>query len=200
MLETRYMRLETRDQDSKARWYSGLLLLATCILLLMLSLILTNQALAISSKELIKHPKKYDGKQVSFKGEAVGDVMMRGSHAWIHVNDDFYSMIGETKNKKLGGYNSGQSIWCEASQVETITYVGGYKNKGDIVEVEGTFNRACQEHDGTMDIHAESLRVVEEGYQRKRSLNFSKVEIAGLLVIIFLALLAVWRLRSQLTS
>ena len=40
-----------------------------------------------TSLELINNAKQYDGKTVNYKGEVIGEVMVRGDYAWLHVND-----------------------------------------------------------------------------------------------------------------
>jgi hypothetical protein len=52
---------------------------------------------------------------------------------------------------------------------------GDYRHKGDMVEVMGVFNRACREHGGDLDIHAESIRVIALGYETERPISMSKV-------------------------
>ncbi len=43
--------------------------------------------LLCSSNELLAAPEKYDGKEIAYRGEVVGDIMWRGDHAWVAVND-----------------------------------------------------------------------------------------------------------------
>ncbi|HZD60417.1 MAG TPA: DNA-binding protein, partial [Anaerolineae bacterium] len=49
--------------------------------------LLAAPAYAISSTELIKNAKEYEHTRVSFEGEAVGDIMKRGSYGWINIHD-----------------------------------------------------------------------------------------------------------------
>jgi hypothetical protein len=65
---------------------------------------------------------------------------------------------------KLGGYNSGMAIWIPASMTKTIDTYGDYQHEGSIVEIQGTFNGACKEHGGDMDIHATSLKLIRPGH------------------------------------
>ena len=44
----------------------------------------------VASEALIENAPVWDGRIVSFAGEAVGEAMIRGDHAWLHVNDDDY--------------------------------------------------------------------------------------------------------------
>jgi len=116
-----------------------------------------------TSTQLIETPKSFDGTTVDFQGEAIGEVMVRGEDAWIHLNDDAYMYKNVEEGAELGGYNSGMAVWLPAAEADKISTVGDYKHEGDIVQVNGTFNAACAVHGGDMDIHATDLVVVTPG-------------------------------------
>ena len=131
-----------------------------------LSFKLNGFAQTVSSTELINNAKGYDGKLVVYQGEAIGDVMRRGNFAWINVNDG-RNAIG---------------IWVEFAQTKDIIYTGNYKAKGDVVEANGIFHRACPEHGGDLDIHARELRIVEPGAPRPERISATKRNAALLLI------------------
>ena len=133
----------------------------------------------ISSSDLINNAKQYDGQEVSYTGEVIGDVMIRGKFAWINVND--------TKNA-IG-------IWLPADLAKEVSYTGSYKTKGDIVEAKGKFNRACIEHGGDLDIHANSLQVIEKGANRDEVLSPRKITVAIVFLIICLTLTVIYFIR-----
>ena len=149
-------------------------------LLLVLCLVLTISssncyAQTPASLELINNAKKYDGETVSYKGEVIGDVMIRGDHAWLHVNDG-YIAIG---------------IWASKTMIQDIGYVGDYHKKGDIVEVSGTFHRSCLEHGGDLDIHASEIKKITSGSLVIQPISRKKVYIGAyslILVLLFYAL------------
>jgi len=126
--------------------------------LCLLSFKLNGFAQAVSSTELINNAKGYDGQLVVYQGEAIGDVMRRGNFAWINVNDG-RNAIG---------------IWVEFAQTKDIIYTGNYKARGDVVETSGIFHRACPEHGGDLDIHAQELRIVEPGAHRPERISAGK--------------------------
>lgn len=164
MTENRGQKSEVRKQGSKKK-------LSAVVILMVFFVAFVAPAWArssISSTELIEHSKKYDGKMVVYRGEVIGDVMVRGNFAWLNVHDG--------KNA-LG-------VWAEASQVEDIEFVGGYKAKGDILEVKGIFNRACSEHGGDMDIHAQVIRLIRKGYKKNHPIEQGKLIAAVLLAVI----------------
>ncbi|MCE5191280.1 MAG: hypothetical protein LLG08_05920 [Actinomycetia bacterium] len=116
-----------------------------------------------SSAVLVESPKEYDGTTVTFTGEAIGEAMVRDDKAWIHLNDDAYYLKNVEEGAHLGGYNSGMAVWIDASLAKRIQFFGDYKHEGDVVKISGTFNAACAEHGGDMDIHATSLEIVKPG-------------------------------------
>ncbi len=135
---------------------------------------------AVSSKELIENAKKIDGKNIIYTGEAVTAIMDRGGDSWVNLNDG---------DNAIG-------IWCAHVLTEPIRYVGDYKNRGDIVEVEGIFHRACPIHGGELDIHASSLKVIKTGYQVKRPFNRKMVEMSVVLFILTLVIAVISRKRK----
>jgi hypothetical protein len=106
----------------------------------------------------------WNGKTVTFHGEAIGEVMVRGDYAWIHLNDDAYMVKNVEEGAQLGGYNSGMAVWIPAPLTKAIDTYGDYQHEGSIVEIQGVFNGACKEHGGDMDIHATSLKLLRAGH------------------------------------
>jgi hypothetical protein len=141
----------------------------------------------VSSEDLIERMDEYDGREVIFRGEAVGDVMVRGDYAWITVNDDHYSREALHEAGKLRGGNSGIGIWLPAAEAEQVTVVGRYGTVGDYVEVRGVFNADCVEHGGDVDIHATFLEVLEPGRQLDISPGWELYVAAALSIIFVLA-------------
>ena len=128
---------------------------------------------SLSSSELINHAKQYDGKIVTYSGEVIGDVMLRGEFAWVNLND------GENA---LG-------IWMNAALAKEIKFTGNYKSRGDRLEITGVFHRACLEHGGDLDIHAQSLHKIEKGRIVKENFNFDKVRLS---LVLLGALFLIW--------
>jgi hypothetical protein len=153
-----------------------------------------------SSADLVEAPKEFDGTDVTFRGEVIGEAMVRGEMAWIHVNDDPYYMKNVEEEAQLGGYNSGMAIWLPAGETETITYFGDYKHEGDIFEIEGVFNSACGEHGGDTDIHATTLTIIQAGHVVVDQIKPGKVVWAIALAFLALALYLInryWQRGSE---
>jgi hypothetical protein len=138
------------------------------------ALVSLSYAQPFSSTELINNAKNYNGNTVVYKGEVIGDIMVRGEYAWINVNDG-YSAIG---------------IWIRKELIKDIFYAGSYKATGDLVEITGKFNRACIEHGGDLDIHANSITKISSGVKISETINPRKVIFSlGLFCIIGLSLI-----------
>ncbi len=136
----------------------------------------------VASPALIDNSRFWNGHRVAFTGEAIGERMRRGDQAWIHLNDDAYMWRNIEEGEPLGGYNTGQAVWLPFSLASRITYFGDYMHEGDVVRVSGTFNAACREHGGDMDIHANALEVVRAGHQVVHVFNRTRAVAATLLL------------------
>jgi hypothetical protein len=144
-----------------------------CVMIMFLS---GSQGYAQSSSgsDLINNSKLYDGKAVVYRGEVIGDIMIRGSHAWVHVYD--------------GGMVIG--VWAEGSFVRDIRYTGDYRAQGDIVEVSGVFHRSCLEHGGDLDIHAREVKMISPGKYSAKPVALKKVYLGVFLFVVMLVSVA----------
>ena len=136
-------------------------------------------AYAVSSDELIEKARELDGRTIVYKGEVVTDVLARGSHSWINVNDG---------SNAIG-------IWCDTALAGKIKSAGNYRHSGDIVEIEGIFNRACSEHSGELDIHAYRLDVIKEGLQIEENLSPVRARLAAIFFILTAFIIIRYRKR-----
>ncbi len=148
--------------------------IAGTIFFLLLSLS-AAYAQPVSSTELINNAKLYDGKKVVYEGEVIGDVMARGRYSWVNLND---------------GQNA-VGIWVPEALARDVRMTGSYKTKGDWLEATGIFHRACPEHGGDLDIHAQAIRVIQGGRvtveranPAKKNLFFTLLGIICLIVIL----------------
>jgi hypothetical protein len=142
---------------------------------------------------LIENMQKYDDHVVTIQGEAIGDFMVRGVNAWITVNDDAYSKSSiEEGGELVGMSNAGIGVWVPEQTGRKIGIFGGWKNKGAIVRLTGVFHRACSEHGGDTDIHADSLEVVAPG--RPFSKPFKWAELIAIIILCG-AIAVLWNVR-----
>ncbi|MBE0447031.1 MAG: DNA-binding protein [Actinobacteria bacterium] len=155
---------------------------ATVLLIVIIISFLASPAYAlVSSTELIEDSKKYDGKRISFQGEAIGDIMERGEYGWVNVHD--------------GGDAIG--VWAPVAELRKIKFAGDYNHIGDTVLVEGIFNQACSEHAGELDIHAESITVVVAGSQVEHPIDRRKAIAAAILLSMAITLLLANRYQKK---
>ncbi|MGE5508977.1 MAG: hypothetical protein ACM3RP_10920 [Chitinophagales bacterium] len=131
-------------------------------------------ALAAGSSELIEHPERWDGQPLTFRGEVIGDIMRRGDRAVVNVNDGTYAI----------------GIWLPVRAADELRFAGRSGVKGDTVEVRGTYHRACREHGGDPDIHAESLTVTKFGGPVPEPLHAGRAWLAVGLLLAALLLVA----------
>lgn len=150
-----------------------------------------------SSAGLVERPKDFDGTSVEFVGEVVGDRMVRGEFAWLHLNDDPYYLKNVEEGAHLGGYNSGQAVWLPRTLADKVTTIGDHDHEGDVVKVTGTFNAACGEHGGDMDIHADLLEVLTPGHPVEDPVHPWKIILA---LALLAAAGATWMVQRRTPS
>ena len=146
-----------------------------------------------SSTDLVEEPLRWDDRTVSFVGEVIGEAMVRGDMAWLHINDDGYYLKNVEEGSGLHGYNAGMPVWLPADLARQVEVFGDYKHEGEVVEVRGTFNAACATHGGDMDIHATELVRVRPGHAVVDQVRPWKIALAAGLAL--LALILWWAQR-----
>lgn len=143
--------------------------------------LLAAPAYAVSSAELIENAKEYEGTRISLQGEAIGDIMKRGSYGWINIHDG----------------DSAIGVWAPVGELRKITFTGDYAHNGDTVLVNGTFSQACPEHGGDIDIHADSITIVSTGNRVERPVDTGKAVAAAILLLVAVALFVVERYQKR---
>jgi hypothetical protein len=122
----------------------------------------------VASDKLIENAKAYNNQCVEYNGEAVGDVMNRGDFAWVNLHDG-KNAIG---------------VWMKKEYAALIKYKGDYKFKGDTVSAKGIFHRACPQHGGDLDIHADEVVKVSDGCPTPHPIKkFDLMNTIGLLIV-----------------
>lgn len=142
---------------------------------------LASPALAVSGTDLVEQGVRYDGQVVVYRGEVIGDIMRRGQYAVINVHDGTYAI----------------GVWVPVRATAVLTRAGRYSVVGDLVEVRGTFRRACAEHGGDTDLHAETLTVITSGKEVPELFDRPQALLAALLLAIALSLAAWERQRTS---
>lgn len=130
----------------------------------------------VKVNDLIEKGKEFDNKTVIIKAETIGEPLQRGEFTWVNVNDGT-NVIG---------------LWIKSSEVEKIRNYGNYKEKGDMIEATGVFSRNCNEHGGDVDIHADSVKVLDSGYSKNHIINKERTNIAIIMLLFTIALLVIY--------
>ncbi|MDP2913605.1 MAG: DNA-binding protein [Candidatus Omnitrophota bacterium] len=133
----------------------------------------------ISSKALIDNADFFDSKRVLYKGELITAILNRGGHSWINLND------GENA---IG-------VWCRKDALGVVQFIGDYKNKGDVLVVDGIFHRACPVHGGELDIHAGAVNILKHGFALKERVDKAKLNISIALFLAAILMIIVFRKR-----
>jgi len=141
-------------------------------------LVTTSYGEGIASDELIEKAKDYDGKEIVFQGEVIGDIMERRDGFWINISDG-KNAIG---------------VFCKKEFFCGIRFTGDYSHKGDILEIRGIFHRACPEHGGDLDIHAIKMTRLKEGERIIHLASQKKIQLViwlgiGLFILVVIGLI-----------
>lgn len=102
-----------------------------------------DQMARVSSSELYDCPETYDGRRVRYRGEVIGAVLWRNEGAWVHLNDDIYATDSGPlpAHRDFRGGNGGLGVFVPRELAAQITHVGGPTERGDVIDVIGTFHR-----------------------------------------------------------
>jgi hypothetical protein len=162
------------------------LIMALCVFLAALSPTFAEDSAipAPGTKDLIDRPLEYDGKIVALTGEAIGEPMRRGDHAWVNVLDS-YAAIG---------------VYIPSGDLALVERYGSNKQKGDTLRILGVFRRACPEHGGDMDIHALDVGIEARGFPTPHPADIRFIVLAPFSLAIAAALFLAWRKRAAVHS
>lgn len=151
-----------------------LMIVMTLSVVLLVGFIYYDQPLAemtsiVDVSILVEQAKAFNGQEIMYQGEVIGDIMPRQDHYWINV---------------LGKDGTAIGIWITAEQRDTINMAGQYGIQGDSVKIIGQFSQACSEHGGDLDIHANSVEIISKGKIITQKLNVTRVIIAACLFLL----------------
>lgn len=123
----------------------------------------------------------YDGQIVQVTGEVVGDNIRAtadGRHRWI-------TLSAEENAAML-------SVYMSAESAAKIDMFGAYDKTGTTLQVRGTFNLVCPEHEGLSDLHAEVVTVVSPGTETHDAFDFRMFLPGIVAVVVGLAMIAIF--------
>lgn len=150
----------------------------------------------VASSQVVACPRAFDGLEVSYAGEVVGELLPRDGGVWAQINDDAYAfdtgpLVG---HREHAGFNSGLSVWLPDGVHDPIDGVGRPAVRGDVVLVTGTLLRADPDDGGGITIRAEDLQVLAPSTAVDVPLHGTQAIVAALLLVAAAAAM-VWARR-----
>ena len=127
----------------------------------------------------------YDKQTVQVTGEVVGDRITAGDgrHCWLQLASPSDS--------------STVSVYLTNESADKVDTYGAYGRKGTTLQVRGTFNLACPDHDGASDLHAQVVTVTEKGKATPDEFDINAFIPGMVTVMIGLALMVVFYLLRE---
>ena len=127
----------------------------------------------------------YDKQTVQVTGEVVGDRITAGDgrHCWLQLASPSDS--------------STVSVYLTNESADKVDTYGAYARKGTTLQVRGTFNLACPDHDGASDLHAQVVTVTEKGKATPDRFDVNAFIPGVVTVMIGLAMMVVFYLLRE---
>lgn len=139
----------------------------------------------VTSALVVSCPTRFDGRRVTYVGEAVGDLLVRDGGAWLLVNDDDYALeLGPLPgHRDHRGTNGGLSVWLPDPLPDQLTGLGRPGVWGDIVEVTGTIRRTDPADGGGLTLRAEELTIRQPAQEVDEPMHRPQLLLAVLAVL-----------------
>lgn len=152
----------------------------------------------VSSEQVYACPAAFDGRDVTFVGEVVGEIIPRDGGAWAQVNDDAYALeVGPViGHRERAGSNNGMSVWLPDGLHERIEEPGRPGRRGDVIQVRGPLLRTDPDDGGGTTVRAQELQVLDGPVEIEAPLHVAQIVVAGVLAVLALASV-VWARRVR---
>lgn len=151
-----------------------------------------------TASDLIDCPDLYDGRTVTYVGEAIEATFPLDARTVVILNDDDYALgpgpLPEARTA-LGG-NSGIAVVLPPGTAGRIQQLGDYRHRGDRLEVVGVYHSASDLLGGEPAIVARDATVVEAGYAIAHTVD-AKTAIAAAIAAGTAAAMAAIELRRR---
>lgn len=138
--------------------------------------------------DLDKADSYMDGQTVQITGEVVGDRIKAGTdgaHSWLMI-------------EAIDGSYAELAVYVSNAAADLVDTYGAYGRQGTVMQLRGTFNLSCPDHEGLSDLHAEHYAVVSKGSSAPDTLNVAKFVPGAVLLLVGGGLLLVfYRLRER---
>ena len=142
----------------------------------------------VSIADLAAADSYMDGRTVQVSGEAVGDIINAendSKRCWV--------VIASTD----GGQSGNVSVYMLRTAAEQIDTLGAYGKTGTVLQVQGTFNLVCKDHNGLSDVHADVVSVVEKGQEWEQSFNMEDMVRGIALIVVGVLMYGVYRFLRE---
>lgn len=139
----------------------------------------------ITSTAVTECPDRFDGRQVTFIGEVVGDVLRRDGGAWLLMNDDAYGLEAGPlpSHQDFAGGNTGLAVWLPDRFLGLIQDAGGPGVRGTVLSVEGTVHRADPADGGGLTLRAHDAARAADAVRIPEPVHTAQVVVAILAAI-----------------
>ena len=141
---------------------------------------------SVAIQDLLKNRSAYNGQKVVVQGEAVG-CLLKGDQkgfCWLNIKDSTGAM----------------GVVLDCALAAPILYYGSYRFRGDVVRMEGVFSKDCAQHAHELDVHVQTLAVIQRGSEREEHVSEKKLRTAEMLGIISLFLGLIYFIRKELAK
>lgn len=137
----------------------------------------------IPISELLEMASELAGEEVTLQGELVGDYGNRNDGwTWTQVNDDAYVDEPIREGGTPQGANIGVGARIPTELTSELDPPGGYRNRGPVVRLTGTWKYHDAERQGESYLQVETVTVVEQGRQLQNQVDLTPVILGGFLL------------------
>lgn len=153
----------------------------------------------VRSSEVVNCPDVFDGREVEYRGEVVGDVLRRDGGAWLLVNDDAYALsVGPLPaHREFSGTNTGLAVWVDTATAATIEHTGGPARRGDVFRFTGTILRVDPADGGGLTLRASDVELLSRGGPVELPTHDGQTRVAIVAAIAALAVSVAERIRAR---
>jgi hypothetical protein len=153
----------------------------------------------VSSTQVHLCPSGYDGLEVTYAGEVIGEVLRRRGGAWVQVNDDDYALLNGPVigHRERSGFNTGLSVWLEGDLADRIEQPGRAALRGDVVLLRGTIHRADPADGGGLTLRATELETLASPLEIDPPLHTAQLVVAVVLSLAAIAATVFARVRRE---
>lgn len=135
----------------------------------------------VTSGQVVGCPAAFDGQQVTYAGEVVGDLLHRDGGAWVLVNDDDYALeVGPLPgHRDHRGTNAGLSVWLPDHLLDRITGLGRPDQRGDVIQIDGRIVRTDPADGGGLTLRADDFDILQPAQRFEEPLHRPQVVLAA---------------------